>query len=232
MPIPPAAPTTTRRRTLRENAIEVIRNAILTGQLEPGEVLQEAKLIEWLGISRTPIREALVLLCAERIVEAAPQHYTRVVKPAVCDLPDAVQALNGVMQIVSKLALPTFDSAARAELALLIREGARSVWDHSAATHLHAVLNLHRVLVAQCPNSHWRDIASRELSTLGFHIRAASDRATLAWDDLYRCHRELAASVATIDLAATCEWLAIIHSLMGANLDHDAVSLTRAEGVR
>ena len=53
-------------------AAAVIREAIVDGRLSPGERLKEENLATELGISRTPIREALLLLQTEGLVEAVP----------------------------------------------------------------------------------------------------------------------------------------------------------------
>ena len=53
-------------------ATELIRQAILDGDLAPGERLKEEELAQRLGISRTPVREALLVLQTEGLVEAAP----------------------------------------------------------------------------------------------------------------------------------------------------------------
>jgi DNA-binding GntR family transcriptional regulator len=52
-------------------AVDVIRQAIAEGRLEPGERLKEEELAREFGISRTPIREALLVLLAEGLVAAA-----------------------------------------------------------------------------------------------------------------------------------------------------------------
>ena len=53
-------------------ATEVIREAIIDGRLVPGERLKEEELARELGLSRTPIREALAVLQAEGLVDTAP----------------------------------------------------------------------------------------------------------------------------------------------------------------
>jgi DNA-binding GntR family transcriptional regulator len=53
-------------------ATELIRAAIMDGRLEPGHRLKEEELARELGISRTPVREALLFLQAEGLVESAP----------------------------------------------------------------------------------------------------------------------------------------------------------------
>ncbi|MCP3800491.1 GntR family transcriptional regulator [Allokutzneria sp. A3M-2-11 16] len=61
-----------------EKAYEVVRTAILDGSYPPGERLGEVELAEALGISRTPIREALRRLEVEGLVEVLPHRGARV----------------------------------------------------------------------------------------------------------------------------------------------------------
>ena len=53
-------------------ATELIREAILDGRLDPGSRLKEEELARELGISRTPVREALLMLQAEGLIETTP----------------------------------------------------------------------------------------------------------------------------------------------------------------
>lgn len=79
MPIPDAPlPTMTNARLLSEAVFEHIGAAIVDGTLAEGEVLRDADLQRWLGVSRTPIREALSRLALLGLVETAPSRFTRV----------------------------------------------------------------------------------------------------------------------------------------------------------
>lgn len=60
-------------RNAADIAAELIRQAIVEGRLDPGEPLREERLAAELGISRTPVREALLILQTEGLVEAAPK---------------------------------------------------------------------------------------------------------------------------------------------------------------
>ncbi len=48
--------------SLRDHAYTALRDAIVSGRLEPGARLRDSELEEWLGVSRTPIREAIARL--------------------------------------------------------------------------------------------------------------------------------------------------------------------------
>ena len=61
-----------RMTSLRDQVVEQVRTAIIEGRLKPGDHIAEVKLTELLGVSRTPVREALILLEREGLVVAEP----------------------------------------------------------------------------------------------------------------------------------------------------------------
>src|ERR1700722_10486 len=69
-----------------EDVYERVRTAILDGDLAPGAVMSQVALAEELGISRTPLREALRMLQSERLVEAEPNRRVRVAPMSPADL--------------------------------------------------------------------------------------------------------------------------------------------------
>ncbi len=64
--------------TLREATVEHLRNEIVIGKLKPGELLKEVELAAQLGLSPTPVREALVQLAGQGLVEIEPNRLKRV----------------------------------------------------------------------------------------------------------------------------------------------------------
>src|SRR3954453_2340755 len=79
----PTAPITLGTRTLtraRDQFSPPLRGAIVSAELEPGRRLSENELAGWLGVSRTPVREALVRLRDDRLVEIVPQLGTYVAR--------------------------------------------------------------------------------------------------------------------------------------------------------
>jgi GntR family transcriptional regulator, gluconate operon transcriptional repressor len=61
------------RRSLAEDAVELLRHEILSGRFRQGEHLVETKIAEQLGVSRGPVREAFKLLRAEGLVKEEPR---------------------------------------------------------------------------------------------------------------------------------------------------------------
>lgn len=64
--------------SIREQTVDTLREAILMGELKPGDSLVEMDLSSQLGVSRAPIREALRILNSEGLVETIPYHGTTV----------------------------------------------------------------------------------------------------------------------------------------------------------
>ncbi len=67
-----------RAQSLREQAVEQLRKSIVTGQLKPGSMHSEQSIAATMAISRTPIREALLQLSSEGLVEFIPQRGVRI----------------------------------------------------------------------------------------------------------------------------------------------------------
>ena len=67
-----------RSKPLRDQIYDMIRAMILTGALQPGGTLEEKVIATQLGVSRTPVREAVQKLSNEHLVEIKPQSSTRV----------------------------------------------------------------------------------------------------------------------------------------------------------
>lgn len=63
----------TPRPTKKLHVYEILRQAIVTGEIRPGEILNEANLAQKYDIGKTPTREALLLLTHENFLEAMPR---------------------------------------------------------------------------------------------------------------------------------------------------------------
>jgi DNA-binding GntR family transcriptional regulator len=77
MPVPPAV-SKLEKSLMRDDVYSRLRDWIITGTLEPGEKLRDADLAEQLGVSRTPVREALRRLEDEGLIETKQNAWTRV----------------------------------------------------------------------------------------------------------------------------------------------------------
>ncbi|MGD9737302.1 MAG: GntR family transcriptional regulator [Solirubrobacterales bacterium] len=79
------------------SAARILREAIFSGELRPGQTLGEENLARQLGISRTPVREALVLLRGEGLVETPPNRPAAVRSFSAHDLRE-MHSLRAVLE--------------------------------------------------------------------------------------------------------------------------------------
>ena len=131
---------------MRDAAYDALREAIVEGTLEPGEHLHDPELCAWLGLSRTPVRDALARLEDEGLVETAPQRYTRVAPLEAQDARDTFPVLASLHALAAELGVPRLTRADREALraandafvAALRRRDARAAY--AADDRFHGVL--------------------------------------------------------------------------------------------
>ena len=145
---------------LSDIVMDQIRDLIIAGRLKPGEQLSEAGLAEQLGVSRTPVREALRSLEAERLVELRPGRGTFVFHYALARLIDISQLREVLETGAMRIALQRNRDALLSELG--------NVLDLSAATLGRDILGyqacdtmFHDTLVRFSGNSELVDTYSR-----------------------------------------------------------------------
>jgi DNA-binding GntR family transcriptional regulator len=84
-------------RPLRERVLDALREAIISGDLKPGQPLIETELAASLGVSRAPLREALQILSSEGLVETIPYTGTSVRRLTRTDI-EELYSLRSVLE--------------------------------------------------------------------------------------------------------------------------------------
>lgn len=93
-----------RQKTLREQIVDSIKESIATGKLKPGEKICETKLAEDLGISRTPLREAIQTLEAEGFLKVIPRKGAVVNEYSEKDIQDIYEIKATLEGLAARLA--------------------------------------------------------------------------------------------------------------------------------
>jgi DNA-binding GntR family transcriptional regulator len=106
----------TRSLTSAERALHALRELILGGDLAPGARLGEVELADRLGVSRTPVREALSRLAAEGIVEIQPNRGARVTTWTVAELEGVFDLRSAIEPQLTGYAVPNASDADLDEL--------------------------------------------------------------------------------------------------------------------
>ena len=79
--------------------------AIVDGTLELGERLNDDELVRWLGVSRTPVREAIAKLADYGLVDIEANRYTRVISPTLPEVADTVRTAVDLWRLVAARAV-------------------------------------------------------------------------------------------------------------------------------
>ena len=101
---------------LRDVVFNTLRQAILKGELAPGERLMEIQLAQKLGVSRTPIREAIRKLELEGLVLMIPRKGAEVAKISEKSLRDVLEVRRSLEELAAELACQRMDAEALKDL--------------------------------------------------------------------------------------------------------------------
>jgi DNA-binding GntR family transcriptional regulator len=93
-----------QRRSLHDELVERIRDMIIEGQLAPGTRIHEGQLGKALGVSRTPLREALKFLASEGLVDLVPGRGGLVRRLTPKDVRDLLDVLAALEPLAGRLA--------------------------------------------------------------------------------------------------------------------------------
>jgi DNA-binding GntR family transcriptional regulator len=162
-----------------------VRERILTGELARGSRLRQEELAAELGVSRTPLREALRRLASEGLVDFNPNRGATVSRDDVANLWHAWAARVAIEPGAARLAAQAADPDAVAGLRALIGEQRAGV-DRGGDTYA-ANRDFHLALVAASGNPHlvrfaetlWVPRIARRI----YSLQAVDPRRVLAWAD-------------------------------------------------
>ena len=171
--------------TRSEWADKQLRSAILSGAIRPGEQLVISTLAEQLGVSATPLREALRNLSAEGLVELQPHGSARVASVDLAEAVDLYEMRIALEPMVLERSVAKSDEAYRTRV--------ETAWDEMVAEQGLTILphlNFHRVLLSGCDSTWMMKVADMlaDRSTLMMVIEFASPPSAY---DVSKAHRRL-----------------------------------------
>jgi DNA-binding GntR family transcriptional regulator len=170
MPVPSTQPAA-ERKLLRDTVQDKIRDAIMDGTLEPGERLNDDDLIAWLGVSRTPIREALAELARAGLIEMAPNRYTRVAAPSADELLDAYRTLGVIYGGVARLATPRFTDAQRKKVVKMLQDVTKQVEQQQQGAVAQRGADIYATWAEHCGNPSLAQLCRSTTDGLAFKLR-------------------------------------------------------------
>lgn len=152
--------STTQRESTGQRIESALMDDIAAGQLEPGERLDETRLAERFGVSRTPVREALSRLTAQGVLVSGEKRGVRVAQYSREELAQMFEAMQEIESICARLANQRLTLLARSEI-----EGAQAQCAKAAAAndrlgYIKANEALHMSIYRATDNPYIRELAS------------------------------------------------------------------------
>ncbi|MEO8451007.1 MAG: GntR family transcriptional regulator [Gemmatimonadota bacterium] len=139
--------------TLGDRVYTSIRDRILRGELSPGEFVREVEVSESLGVSRTPVREALARLARDGFVERQARRGYRIPIEPIARLLELYPVLAALEVLAGELAFPKMDAAALAQLRALNGRCLAAARHGDVRQSIEANHDFHHVLSERCGNT-------------------------------------------------------------------------------
>lgn len=147
-------------RSLRDHAYDAIKAAILSLHLKPGEPLVEREVATRLGISKTPVRGALVRLEREGLVTMVPFKGAIVARIYKDDIREIFQLREALEGLAARLAAPMFSEADYAEGRKLLLAAEQAFQEERYAECSQVGHGLHDLILRRADNIRLRSIVS------------------------------------------------------------------------
>ena len=137
---------------LRDVVFNTLRQGILTGELKPGERLMEIHLADRLGVSRTPIREAIRMLELEGLVTMIPRRGAEVARISRQDIRDVLEVRLVLDSLATKLACERITEDQKEELRVAARQFEQATGSGDVTLIARADVKFHDVILAASHN--------------------------------------------------------------------------------
>jgi DNA-binding GntR family transcriptional regulator len=188
---------------------ESLRRAIVSVRLAPGEPLEELQLCKTYKVSRTPVREALIRLASEDLVELEPNRGAKVAALQFVDVVDHYEAMDIFQPLICHFAAVRRTPRDLAAIKICLDEFRQALAQKNAEAIILANFNLHGAIAAACHNRSLEK-AYRRMLTDKLRIAQQGMRASgNAEHDLarrfrptFRFSESLVAAIADADPAA------------------------------
>lgn len=138
---------------LRDVVFNTLRQAILTGELKPGERLMEIHLAQKLGVSRTPIREAIHKLELEGLVTMAPRRSAEVAQITEKSMNDVLEVRRAMDVLCVELACERITEEALEELKVACENFEQMVKSRDVKKIARADVELHDIILQATGNN-------------------------------------------------------------------------------
>lgn len=189
---------------LRDVVFNTLRQAILRGELKPGERLMEIQLANKLGVSRTPIREAIRKLELEGLVLMIPRRGAEVAEITEKSLRDVLEVRGALEELAVKLACQKITDEQILELRAAEKEFEMALSSGDVTVYAEADVNFHDII--------YRATDNQRLIQLLFNLREQMYRYRVEYlkreeshGTLLIEHKKIIEAIASRDMEASVD---------------------------
>lgn len=145
---------------LRDVAFHTLQEAILSGELKPGERLMEVQLAKKLGVSRTPVREAIRKLELEGMAVTIPRKGAVVAKMTEKDMEDVLQVRRALEELAVQIACEQISMSQMKELKEAMEEFEKATKGDDMKAVTNADVRFHEIIYCSTGNKRLMSIMS------------------------------------------------------------------------
>ncbi|PYG31832.1 GntR family transcriptional regulator [Pelagimonas varians] len=192
--------TLTRPKSLRELALEHLRGRIVGGELKMGQVLSERGISDELGVSKSPVREALAQLRDEGLVTIEPQKGARVFTLTEHEVNQICDFRQTIETAAFELALKRNQKALSSDMIRIVKDMSAARKSGDEAKYLELDTAFHQAIFKNCENDYLSASYDRyvgKIAALRTHLSALPQHTQLSFEE----HIGLAEAVQKSDLA-------------------------------
>jgi DNA-binding GntR family transcriptional regulator len=195
-----------RPESLTEMALRELRSAIIDGRLKLGDQLSEIRLSRMLGISKTPVREALLQLKREGLVQIDPQRGTSIFR-IMDDEIDQIARFRQLLEIAAaEFILAGDPGPVSRKMGRVVDAMHRALARGDVASYRRLDADFHMVLIEGSGNRYVVDAYGLIAAKIGALRTRAHDDANVVESSL-KVHSELLGLLAAGERAAFCALL-------------------------
>ena len=175
-----------RPKSLRELALEHLRASIVNGTLKMGQVLSERRISEELGVSKSPVREALAQLRDEGLVTIEPQKGARVFSLSDVEVEQICDFRQAIETAAFEMALIRNPEALAKDMGDVVRRMKNAQKSGRLAEYLALDTAFHELIFTHCENDYLAASYSRyvgKIAALRTHLSTLPRHTELSYDE-------------------------------------------------
>lgn len=189
-----------RPKSLRELALEHLRNRIIDGSLKMGQILSERKISDELGVSKSPVREALAQLRDEGLVSIEPQKGARVFSLSEAEVTQICDFRQAIETAAFELALSRDPGGLARDMINVVKKMEQERRRGNEKEYLALDTSFHHLIFEHAGNDYLTSSYTRyvgKIAALRTHLAKLPQHTDLSFEE----HKKIANAVSHGDLA-------------------------------